>query len=471
MNNKNQPMGYEIEFLGANNEPLAYCKAEMSINGLPTSEYPWQADENGRIVFPPSLVEQEGKELRIKVVFWNEQYPKTEHSEIPEFTWIKGKRLVRLRAYNIYEIKPRTIPNENNESATYKRPYHVVKKGDTWESIEKEAGVSQYALFWVNGLDEATPLDTLVGKKIYFPKGMGNDKNKLKQNKIQNNSSVSHEHKKEINRELDNTKKNKDETALPEVSQQNKKEDKSSKDKSELIQERSENNEKAVDKVDKPCPDECKVAEIITFDTSKGKYIISKELWDFILATESYEKQPYVPGGGKDGKSGVTLGYGYDLGQQTKTTMYSELSEFYTQDQLKRLEVAIGVKGTKANELVASLSDITITKENAKRLAIVVKRRYAESVVSIYPEILKYHPHCQGSLLSLVYNRGTSLKGPSRQEMKDIQKSLKEDNASVVPSLLRSMKRLWTTSSTRGLVTRRENEAKWFEKGVKCDCF
>ena len=424
MNNKNQPKGYEIEFLGANNEPLAYCKAEMSINGLPTSEYPWQADENGRIVFPPSLVEQEGKELRIKVVFWNEQYPKTEHSEIPEFTWIKGKRLVRLRAYNIYEIKPRTIPNENNESATYKRPYHVVKKGDTWESIEKEAGVSQYALFWVNGLDEATPLDTLVGKKIYFPKGMGNDKNKLKQTKIQNNSSVSHEHKKEINRELDNTKKNKGETALPEVSQQNKKEDKSSKDKSELIQERSENNEKAVDKVDRPCPDECKVAEIITFDTSKGKYIISKELWDFILATESYEKQPYVPGGGKDGKSGVTLGYGYDLGQQTKTTMYSELSEFYTQDQLKRLEVAIGVKGTKANELAASLNDITITKENAKRLAIVVKRRYAESVVSIYPEILKYHPHCQGSLLSLVYNRGASLKGPSRQEMKDIQKSL-----------------------------------------------
>ena len=153
MNNKNQPMGYEIEFLGANNEPLAYCKAEMSINGLPTSEYPWQADENGRIVFPPSLVEQEGKELRIKVVFWNEQYPKTEHSEIPEFTWIKGKRLVRLRAYNIYEITPRTIPNEKGEPETYKRPYHVVKKGDTWESIEKEAGVSQYALFSGTGID------------------------------------------------------------------------------------------------------------------------------------------------------------------------------------------------------------------------------------------------------------------------------------------------------------------------------
>ena len=125
-------------------------------------------NENGRIVFPPSLVEQEGKELRIKVVFWNEQYPKTEHSEIPEFTWIKGKRLVRLRAYNIYEIKPRTIPNEKGEPETYKRPYHIVEQGDTWEVIEKEAGVNRYALIWENGLDEATPLSSLVGQKNLF---------------------------------------------------------------------------------------------------------------------------------------------------------------------------------------------------------------------------------------------------------------------------------------------------------------
>ncbi len=46
---------------------------------------------------------------------------------------------------------------------------------------------------------------------------------------------------------------------------------------------------------------------------------------------------------------------------------------------------------------------------------------YAESMVSIYPEILNYHSHCQGVLLSLVYNRGGSMKGGSRREMKDIQ--------------------------------------------------
>ena len=102
-------------------------------------------------------------------------------SEVPEFTWIKGKKVVRLRTYNIYEITPRTIPNENNERATYKRPYHVVKSGDTWESIEKEAGANRYALMWENGLDEATPLETLVGKKIYFPKGTRKNQTQSKQ--------------------------------------------------------------------------------------------------------------------------------------------------------------------------------------------------------------------------------------------------------------------------------------------------
>ncbi|WP_202871394.1 pesticin C-terminus-like muramidase, partial [Rodentibacter pneumotropicus] len=84
------------------------------------------------------------------------------------------------------------------------------------------------------------------------------------------------------------------------------------------IQARSESNGKPIDTVNKSCPEECKVTEIIIFKTSKGNYIISKELWDFILNIEKYVATPYVPSNGIDGKSGVTLGYGYDLGQQTK---------------------------------------------------------------------------------------------------------------------------------------------------------
>ena len=150
-------------------------------------------------------------------------------SEVPEFTWIKGKKVVRLRTYNIYEITPRTIPNENNEKATYKRPYHVVKSGDTWESIEKEAGANRYALMWENGLDEATPLETLVGKKIYFPKGTR--KNKTQSKQAQGDISSPKQPSKAEDKKAPKSAEKK-------------------KANQEVIQERSAHNEKPVDVVE-----------------------------------------------------------------------------------------------------------------------------------------------------------------------------------------------------------------------------
>ena len=150
-------------------------------------------------------------------------------SEVPEFTWSKGKKVVRLRTYNIYEITPRTIPNENNEKATYKRPYHVVKSGDTWESIEKEAGANRYALMWENGLDEATPLETLVGKKIYFPKGTR--KNKTQSKQAQGDISSPKQPSKAEDKKAPKSAEKK-------------------KANQEVIQERSAHNEKPVDVVE-----------------------------------------------------------------------------------------------------------------------------------------------------------------------------------------------------------------------------
>ena len=230
MNNHfNKEQVYAIEFLGMDDEPLPYCNLEIVINGYPLSASPLQADGNGRWTFQSSLVEQAGEEPMIKVTFWNERYPKTEHSEVPEFTWIKGKKVVRLRTYNIYEITPRTIPNENNEKATYKRPYHVVKSGDTWESIEKEAGANRYALMWENGLDEATPLETLVGKKIYFPKGTR--KNKTQSKQAQGDISSPKQPSKAEDKKAPKSAEKK-------------------KANQEVIQERSAHNEKPVDVVE-----------------------------------------------------------------------------------------------------------------------------------------------------------------------------------------------------------------------------
>jgi GH24 family phage-related lysozyme (muramidase) len=78
-------------------------------------------------------------------------------------------------------------------------------------------------------------------------------------------------------------------------------------------------------------------------------------------------------------------------------------------------------------------------------------------------------------LLSLVINRGNSLThstNDSRMEMEQISDDLKSEQPEKIPSRLRAMKRLWEGKrGLGGLVSRRESEAKLFERGLKCDCY
>ena len=98
-----------------------------------------------------------------------------------------------------------------------------MEQGDTWEIIEKEAGVNRYALIWENGLDEATPLDTLVGKKIYFPKGTRKQKTTTKQTSTKttpsSESKQSESKASTNNKSIDNKKKS---IPVPEKKQKRK---------------------------------------------------------------------------------------------------------------------------------------------------------------------------------------------------------------------------------------------------------
>jgi GH24 family phage-related lysozyme (muramidase) len=57
----------------------------------------------------------------------------------------------------------------------------------------------------------------------------------------------------------------------------------------------------------------------------------------------------------------------------------------------------------------------------------------------------------------LVFNRGYSLTGDSRREMKNIQNFIDPQNLSKIANEIRSMKRLWP--NVKGLIARRETEA------------
>ncbi len=101
---------------------------------------------------------------------------------------------------------------------------------------------------------------------------------------------------------------------------------------------------------------------------------------------------------------------------------------------------------------------------------VIMKRRYAQQVIAVYPQAINLHPDCQGALLSLVINRGNSLvdKDPKKQTrhgIKHIQEYLESGEVEKIPEALREMKKLWQgDSQNRGLVLRRGAEAVFLRR-------
>jgi GH24 family phage-related lysozyme (muramidase) len=85
--------------------------------------------------------------------------------------------------------------------------------------------------------------------------------------------------------------------------------------------------------------------------------------------------------------------------------------------------------------------------------------------MDVYPGVV------QGALLSLVFNRGTSLQGGRREEMRKIREllatgSTKEQTLEEIATQFRKMKSLWIGKGLDGLVIRREREARWVESAM-----
>ena len=85
----------------------------------------------------------------------------------------------------------------------------------------------------------------------------------------------------------------------------------------------------------------------------------------------------------------------------------------------------------------------------------------AKQTAAIYPNLPKLHPYEQTCLISLVFNRGASLDGDRRKEMKDLVAATNLDDDKAMGKLFRDMKRLWP--DTRGLQIRRDLEAEIIE--------
>lgn len=201
-----------------------------------------------------------------------------------------------------------------------------------------------------------------------------------------------------------------------------------------------------------------------------GPLLISPESKSLIIEFETGGKsyyqsrlqRPTWPGGA----SGATIGLGYDLGYNTKAQIRTDWSGL-PDTQITALTSAAGYKGTAAKYRVSALRWIIIPWDAAERVFVTrTMPRFGSMTDAAFPAITRTHSHVQGSMLSIVFNRGSSLTGSSRIEMRAIRDHIAAGRISAIPREIRAMKRLWIGKGLDGLLRRREAEAQLIEKSL-----
>ncbi len=86
--------------------------------------------------------------------------------------------------------------------------------------------------------------------------------------------------------------------------------------------------------------------------------------------------------------------------------------------------------------------------------------RFATLPLKTYPGVHKLFADAQAALLSLIYNRGSSLSGNSRREMKTIREQVSQQDYAGIAEQILAMRRLWEGRGLDGLLKRREEEAR-----------
>lgn len=182
---------------------------------------------------------------------------------------------------------------------------------------------------------------------------------------------------------------------------------------------------------------------------------------------ERYERSYQVPIWPK-GESGVTIGIGYDLRFATRQLLQRDWGTLIDVAMLRRLEPALGVRRSAAGPLALRLSDVRIPWDAAMTQFRAFLPYAIADTEEIFPNCSQLSDDSLGALVSLVYNRGKALPrtSPRRREMVKIHDLMLARNFRAVPEQFLLMKRLWPDADSRGLLIRREIEAKLFEGGL-----
>lgn len=204
---------------------------------------------------------------------------------------------------------------------------------------------------------------------------------------------------------------------------------------------------------------------------------IPQKAIDLILEEEGIDQPSRWPGGG----SGITLGYGCDIGADPASLEYWR--GILTDAEIATLAPARGLTGRAAAQIRTRFAGIHVTREQA--LKVFLERNLPPEIaltLHAFPGIELLPPEVLGAMVSLVFNRGAAFSDSPgdpnhdrRREMRAIRDLIAAHAKTPMPpntvlaaiaGQFRAMKRLWIGKGLDGLLARRDAEAALVESAI-----
>jgi len=157
---------------------------------------------------------------------------------------------------------------------------------------------------------------------------------------------------------------------------------------------------------------------------------------------------------------GLTFGVGYDAGYSTADQVRADWKGYIPAEDIEKLASVAGLKGREAagrhRDVVGVVIpyDVALDQFTKVTLPIWLMKAYR-----LWPNFDSLNDRQKTALVSLTFNRGTSLNGSTRSEMKEVYDNLERGNTRPIAGLIKQMA---LRSPLKGVQLRRKQEGELF---------